>query len=217
MSDAPPEDAPRKRRPSPYADAPRLPEGERVDVREVVRGEWVEIEVGCGRGAWVIERARTEPRAAVLGFEIKRKWAALVDARLTREGLAPRARVLAEDARLALPRLAPNGAVRRVVMHFPDPWWKKRHQKRMVMGDVFLDEAARLLEPGGELYIQTDVEERADMYVARVGAHPAFEPAGDAAGSPRVAANPYGARSNRERRADGDGLPVHRMLWRRRA
>jgi tRNA (guanine-N7-)-methyltransferase len=84
------------------------------------------------------------------------------------------------------------------------------------MGDVFLDQVARLLVPGGELYVQTDVEERAELYDRVVTAHEAFEPNGDVAGSARVAENPYGARSPREHRAIADGLPVHRMKWRRR-
>ena len=85
------------------------------------------------------------------------------------------------------------------------------------MGDVFLDQVARLVRPGGELYVQTDVEERAAEYEAQVNQHPAFEPFGDAPGSSRMADNPYEARSPRGRRAILDGLPVHRMRWRRRA
>jgi len=45
---------------------------------------------------------------------------------------------------------------------------EKRHRKRLVMGDVFLDGIARLLEPSGELFIQTDVAERADEYEAHL-------------------------------------------------
>lgn len=80
-----------------------------------------------------------------------------------------------------------------------------------------LAEAARLLRPGGELYIQTDVEDRAAQYREEVSLVPAFVPAGDEEGSPLLAKNPYGARSNREHRADDDGLPVWRMRWRRAA
>jgi tRNA (guanine-N7-)-methyltransferase len=201
--------------PRPYEDAPRLPDGERVDVRSVVQGDWVELEIGPGRGWFLVERAEAEPRAALLGLEIRRKWAAIVDGRLAKRGLAARARVLAEDARLALPRLSPDACVRRVFLHFPDPWWKKRHQKRLVMGDVFLDQVARLLEPGGELFVQTDVEDRAAQYEERIGQDGRFVPAGDAPGSPRLADHAYVARSPRERRAIADGLPVHRMRWTR--
>ena len=204
-------------RAGPYADAPCLPDGESIDLREVVRGSWIELEIGPGpKAGFLSERAIAAPEAALLGLEIRRKWAAVGDARLAREGHAARARVLCEDARLALPRLGPDGCVARAFLHFPDPWWKKKHTKRLVMGDVFLTEVARLLAPSGELYVQTDVEERAELYESAVTAHPAFAPAGDREGSARIADNPYGARSPREHRAIADGLPVHRMRWLRR-
>ena len=199
----------------PYADAPQLPAGETVDPRALVAGEWLEIEVGPGRGSFLLERAAAEPRAALLGLEVRRKWAAIVDGRLATQGYAARARVFAEDAKFALQRLRPDGCARRVYLLFPDPWWKKRHQKRLVMGDVFMDEIARLLEPAGELFVQTDVEERASEYESRIAADARFEPAGDLPGSARLAENPYGARTNREHRAIVDGLPVHRMRFRR--
>jgi tRNA (guanine-N7-)-methyltransferase len=101
-------------------------------------------------------------------------------------------------------------------MSFPDPWWKKRHQKRLVMRDGFLDEVARLLEPGGELFLQTDVEDRARAYEELVGYDARFTPGGDEPGSPRLVDQAYGARSPRERRAITDGLPVHRMRWTRK-
>jgi tRNA (guanine-N7-)-methyltransferase len=203
------------RPPRPYADAPLLPAGDVVDARTLVRGEWLELEVGPGRGGFVFERLAAEPRCAMVGLEVRRKWATIVDARIAKRGLAPRARVFAEDAKLALPRLAPDGVFLRAFLHFPDPWWKKRHQKRLVMGDAFLAEVARLVAVGGELYIQTDVEERAAQYESQVLASDWFTPAGDSVDSPRLAENPFGARSPREHRAIADGLPVHRMLFRR--
>jgi tRNA (guanine-N7-)-methyltransferase len=84
------------------------------------------------------------------------------------------------------------------------------------MGPELLDSIARLLRPGGELYVQTDVEERAEQYEAQIGAHEAFEPAGDAEGSARMVENPYNARSPREHRAIEDGLPVTRLRYRKR-
>lgn len=217
-----PADAPeRKRRPGPYADAPRLPDGDVVDLRALVAGAPIELEIGPGpKAGFLVERAEAAPEAGLIGLEIRRKWAAVGDERLAKLGAAARARVFCEDARLALPRLGPDGAVRRVFLHFPDPWWKKRHHKRLVLGDALLGEVARLLEPGGELLIQTDVEERAELYARVVGASDLFVPAGDAAeggaSSPVIADNPFGARSPREHRAIADGLPVHRMLWKRR-
>ncbi len=210
----------------PYADAPRLPLGggdapgakgaDAVDLRALGTGAWTELEIGPGpKAGFLLERAEAAPEARLVGLEIRLKWASVGDGRLAKHGFGARARVFCEDARLALPRLGPDGGVRRVFLHFPDPWWKKRHQKRLVMGDDLLGEVVRLLEPGGELYIQTDVEERAELYAGVVAKSEALVPAGDDGVSPVVAENPYGARSPREHRAIADGLPVHRMLWRR--
>jgi tRNA (guanine-N7-)-methyltransferase len=179
-----------------------------------VKGEWLEIEIGPGRGGFLFERAAAEPRAALVGLEVRRKWAAIVDGRLANQGLGGRVRVFAEDAKHALPRLTPGASVRRVFLHFPDPWWKKRHAKRLVLGTDVLSEVVRLLEPGGELFVQTDVEPRALEYEELLGSEPRLVAAGDAPPSSRLADNPYGARSPRERRAIADGLPVHRLRYR---
>ena len=80
----------------------------------------------------------------------------------------------------------------------------------------FLDEIARLLEPQGELFVQTDVDERAAGYEELAALDDRFVPDGDAPGSPRLTENPYAARSSRERRAIADGLPIHRLRWKRR-
>lgn len=201
----------------PYADAPRLPGEGPVDVRSLTEacGARFEIEIGSGRGGFLLERLAFVPELSMVGLEIKRKWATIVDGRLRKHGFGARGRVFAEDAREALDRLQPDASVDAFFVHFPDPWWKKRHQKRLVMSPGLLDAMARLLKPGGELYMQTDVEERAEAYEAQVGAHPAFEPLGDTPGSARMAENPYGARSPREHRAIADGIPVVRLRFRR--
>jgi tRNA (guanine-N7-)-methyltransferase len=139
-----------------------------------------------------------------------------VNARLLRDGLGDRARAVCEDALLALPRLVPDGCVARAFIHFPDPWWKKRHHKRLLLVDPLVDQIARLLRDEGEIFVQTDVPDRAAQYAERIGAHAALEAAGDEPGKPALAANPYGAESNREKRCGADGLPVHRLRWRRR-
>jgi tRNA (guanine-N7-)-methyltransferase len=200
---------------NPYAHAARLPDGDRVAITDVVHGAFVEIEIGPGRGVFIQERAIAEPSAAILGLEIRRKWASIVDGRLAKLGLASRARVLAEDARVALPRLSPDASVKRFFSHFPDPWWKKRHEKRIVLAAPVVDQIARLLERGGELFVQTDVEERAAQLETLLASDARFRPSGDAAGSARLAENPYGARSPREKRSIADGLPIHRVRFTR--
>ncbi|MBN1608073.1 MAG: tRNA (guanine-N7)-methyltransferase [Polyangiaceae bacterium] len=196
-----------------HADAPRLPEGLSLDLGALLGGDpWpVELELGPGRGGFIVERLRIEPSVRMVGLEIRRKWAATVDQRLRRLGLAERGRVFAEDAREAVPRLRP-ASVSVVYANFPDPWWKRRHRKRLLLVPGFLCELCRVLVPGGELFVQTDVPERARAYEALVRAHTGFEPWGNEA---RVADNPRTTPSPRERRACADGLPIFRLRWRR--
>jgi tRNA (guanine-N7-)-methyltransferase len=205
----------RPRAPRPYADAPRLPSGAGgdVDVARLVSGAEYELEIGPGRGGFIFERLAVAPRAAIVGLEVRRKWAAIVDARIAKRGLSARARVFAEDAKEALPHLVPEGVLSRVFLHFPDPWWKKRHEKRLLLTPELLGQIARLLSDGGELFVQTDVAERADEYEARIEASPMFRAAGEDSGTARVLCNPYGAESPREKRAIADGLPIHRLRY----
>jgi tRNA (guanine-N7-)-methyltransferase len=199
--------------PVPYASLAAGPPEGRVDLGTLVPGEGaLELDLGFGRGRSLLERARAHPEVRVLGLEVKAKWAHRVEERRQALGLA-NARALFADARELLARAGPDGCLARVFVHFPDPWWKKRHQKRRVLTRELLDDLARLLAPGGELFVQTDVEERAREHLELLAAHPAFEPA---AGASFVREdNPFGARSNREVRAEADGLPVYRM-WARR-
>jgi tRNA (guanine-N7-)-methyltransferase len=200
----------------PYAHAARLPDEGDVELAQILPGEGpIEIEIGPGRGGFLFERAFAAPGSRIFGLEIRLKWSAIVDERLHKQGLGGRVRSFNADAREALQRLRPDASVAVFFLHFPDPWWKKRHTKRLVMSPALLDAIARLLKDEGELFVQTDVEERAELYASQIGAHSAFVPAGDVAGSPRLSENPYGARSPREHRAIEDGLPIVRLRYRR--
>jgi tRNA (guanine-N7-)-methyltransferase len=198
--------------PRRYVDlAPAPPDGP-IDLTQLWPHELErELEIGFGRGMFLLERAQAAPGSGILGVEVKRKWAYLVDQRAQRLGLG-NVRVFGADARDVLARLQPDGGLARLFMHFPDPWWKKRHAKRRLRGPSMFDPAARLLRSGGELFIQTDVEERAETFLDDLRAHAAFEVPAHG----YVAENPYAARSNREKRAIADGLPIFRILVRRR-
>jgi tRNA (guanine-N7-)-methyltransferase len=199
----------------PYAHAPRLPEGDALDPAALLAcfASRLELEIGTGRGGFLLERLQNDASLAMIGLEIRYKWATILDARLKTLGFGERGRVFAEDARSALPRLR-GSSLHAVFVHFPDPWWKRRHKKRRVITSELVREVGRLLVPGGELFLQTDVAERAEQYQDAVESSSLFVPWGDSA---RVAENPYGARSPRERRAEADGLPVVRLRYRRPA
>ena len=69
---------------NPYEHAPRLPEGEQIDPRLLVNAGAapIEIEIGPGRGGFVFERLAADPEVFMLGLEIRRKWATIVDNRV---------------------------------------------------------------------------------------------------------------------------------------
>lgn len=199
---------------NPYFDAPRLPEGELVDPRLLLGAgnQPIELEIGPGRGGFILERLEAFPALRILGLEVRLKWAKIVDNKLRERGFSERGRVLAEDAVAAVARF-PDACLSAVFIHFPDPWWKKRHEKRLVLRDALTVELGRVMTPGAELFVQTDVEERAESYAALIAASEDFEPASATA---RVDDHPYVARSPRERRSMTDGLPIYRLRYRRR-
>ena len=183
--------------------APRVPDGE-VDLDALLPGEGpLELDVGFGRGGSLFARHAAAPEARILGVEIKSKWAYKVEERCQRKGLA-NVRAFGGDIREILPRSGPAGCLSKVFLHFPDPWWKRRHSSRLVLQHEVLDDLARLLHPGGVLFVQTDVAGRMDLYEETVAEHAAFD-------GVRVDHNEYGSVSNREARALEDGLPVHRL------
>ena len=189
-------------------EAPRAPEG-RFCLDELIGGQGpIELDIGFGRGLSLFERAAAAPESRIIGIEVKTKLAYKAKERLQKQGLQ-NVKILCGDAREILKRAEPAGSLRRVSLHFPDPWWKKRLDKRRVIGEAILTELGRLMKPGGEFFIQTDVEHRAEQYVAQLRGTADFALSSD---SGYVDANPFDARSNREKRAIEDGLPVWRIL-----
>ena len=181
------------------------------DVAELFTGGGsLEIEVGSGKGLFMQRAAEQFPDRNFLGIEIARKYARFSAARLAKRKL-DNAMMGSGDALRIFRELLPNEACSAVHIYFPDPWWKKRHEKRLVLTSSLLDTLTRLLIPGGELFVQTDVAERGDQYQAVLDDHAAFEPV---AGGPRSADHEFIARSPRERKAIEYELPIVRLLYR---
>ena len=87
----------------------------------------VEIEIGPGRGGFLFERlAAAVPELRMVGFEIRRKWATIVDERLrSRRTAWVIERGCLQKTRNRLCRASPRAVRLAVFVHFPDPWWKK--------------------------------------------------------------------------------------------
>ena len=115
----------------------------------------VEIEVGSGKGTFLVNQAKAHPDVNYLGIEWANKYYKYSMDRVRRWELV-NVRVLRADAREFIGRCVPAGSVRALHVYFPDPWPKKRHHKRRFFTQANVLEALRCLGEGGELRTATD-------------------------------------------------------------
>jgi tRNA (guanine-N7-)-methyltransferase len=194
-----------------YRDVPSIPVRDPIDL-QTLTGEGsgsVEMEIGFGKGRFILDRAQATPENRLFGIETRRKWVALVETRAHKRQLA-NVRVFFGDARTVLPRIVPDGCLSSVFIHFPDPWWKARHAKRVLITTQFIEQISRLLEDNGRLFLQTDVDFRAAEYLQTISSIDTLVPF-NGAGS--IDTNPFNARSPREVACERIGLPIYRMLF----
>ncbi len=194
----------------PYMNVPVFPTESPIHLEEILGcGGPLELEIGFGKGHFILERALYRPEARLLGIETRRKWVHLVESRAQKRAIG-NVVVRHGDARVLLKRMQPDRCFERVFINFPDPWWKAKHAKRMVVTKELGRDLARLLVPKGEIMIQTDVDFRADAYLEEFSRVEELEPLGQGG---RVDKNPFGARSLREIRCEELGMPVYRILF----
>jgi tRNA (guanine-N7-)-methyltransferase len=120
----------------------------------------LELEIGPGHGGFALAFARAHPDRALVAIEQRKKFAADLAAKAKRRG-CDNLLVLVGDARLLAPRLFAAGSLAAIHVHFPDPWWKRRHHGRRLVDDRMSVLLRALLAPGGLLDFRTDVEEYA--------------------------------------------------------
>lgn len=135
----------------------------------------VEIEVGFGKGLFLVNAAQACPATNFFGIEIIRKYQLFAATRLAVRKL-PNVRLAKGDARLILRDCVPSASVQAVHVYFPDPWWKQRHRKRRVFTAEFATQCERILRPGGVLHVVTDVEEYFDVMTTLLATIPGLQP-----------------------------------------
>jgi tRNA (guanine-N7-)-methyltransferase len=118
------------------------------------------VEVGFGNGDALLALAAAHPEVDFLGIEVHPPGIGRLLLGLAEAGLA-NVRVVRADAALVLARRLPTASVDRLNVWFPDPWPKKRHQKRRLVQPDFVHDVARVLRPGGALHLATDWEDYA--------------------------------------------------------
>ena len=130
------------------------------------------LEIGFGGAEHLLWQAEHNSDVALIGCEPFEdgvvKALAGIDARQLTN-----IRLHADDARPLL-RWLPEASLDRAFVLFPDPWPKKKHVKRRLVATPLLDQLARVLKPGAELRIGTDIGDYARTILLAVMAHPAF-------------------------------------------
>jgi len=169
-----------------------------------------EIEVGIGKGRFLLAEAERRPGTDFLGLEWSLKHLRLAKERALKRGLA-NVRLHRADARHVLADLVRDQSVARVHVYCPDPWPKKRHHKRRLFDAETTKHLERILVPGGYLHVSTDVGEYFAVIVETVAAHTRLVPAQD----PEFPDVPSGGNTNYEAKYLAAGRRIHRATWRR--
>ncbi len=177
------------------------------------RAAALELEIGSGHGGYALAFAREHPDRALVAIEQRRKFADELRRRAEARGHANLVAICG-DARLLAPRLFREGSLAGIHVHFPDPWWKRRHHGRRLIDDGMSQLLLRLLAPGAALDFRTDVEAYAQGAVERLEAVGFENPAGPGRFAER---DPADLPSTREKRYLAAGQPVWRLRLRRPA
>jgi len=112
------------------------------------------LEIGFGAGEHLAWQAGRHPEIGFIGAEVYEAGIGVLLSAIAREGLA-NIRIHAADAQSLLDAL-PAGSIARAFVLFPDPWPKRRHWKRRLIGTAGLASLARVLADGAELRLATD-------------------------------------------------------------
>ncbi len=169
------------------------------------------VEVGSGVGEATAALAAARPDVDVLAFEVWRPGIAETFARLERLG-ATNVRVLGVDAVWALEHLLAPETITELWTFFPDPWPKRRHHRRRLVGPAFAATAADRLRPGGVWRLATDWPDYATAMAEVLDAQPGLENLHDGP-APRWAERPE---TKFERRGVRAGRPITDLAYRRR-
>lgn len=118
----------------------------------------VEIEIGIGKGRFLIDAAQRLPQVNFVGIEWASKYLRIAHTRSLKRRLC-NVRLVRADAREFVEFFVPTESLQAIHIYFPDPWPKKRHHKRRLFNEGFLREVERTLNVGGMLWLATDYVE----------------------------------------------------------
>lgn len=120
------------------------------------------VEIGFGMGESLLTMARTMPEKNFIGIEVHKPGIGKLLMGIGSDTLK-NIRVINHDAREAMEHCFPDNCLDGIQVFFPDPWHKKRHNKRRLIQSEFVELLARKLKPGGLLHLATDWQPYAEQ------------------------------------------------------
>ena len=198
-------------------DLPAPPPAGGIDLRTWFaperRDRPVELEIGSGKGTFLVQQAALLPEVNYVGIEWSMPFWRFAADRCRRRGLE-NVRLLRAEAGAFVQQSVPDASLRQVHIYFPDPWPKTRHNKRRLIQAPFLRELYRVLESHGMIRIVTDhddyfqwILDHAGQVTSLLGQVPFDRPAGAGAGEV--------VGSNFERKYQRQGRPFHALALRK--
>jgi tRNA (guanine-N7-)-methyltransferase len=126
------------------------------------------LDIGCGKGGFLLELAAERPGKNYLGLEIRPSVAEFAQERVAKRNLTGTLGFVGCNANVDLDRLltrwdeAGGGPIQMVTIQFPDPHFKNQHAKRRVVTDQLVQTLAKFMEPASAVFLQSDVQELLD-------------------------------------------------------
>ncbi|WP_051329235.1 tRNA (guanosine(46)-N7)-methyltransferase TrmB [Geminicoccus roseus] len=190
-----------------------LPEQGRLDPASLFPGrmQGFRLEIGFGGGEHLAAQAKANPHLGFLGVEPFMDGVGKLVAELDASG-TDNVRILADDARLLL-RVLPDACLERIDVLFPDPWPKLRHNKRRIVNRQTVPEMARVLRPGGELRLATDIVDYARWMLDATLAEPRLAWMAERADDWRIAP-PDHVPTRYQAKAEREGRPATFLRFR---
>jgi len=169
----------------------------------------VELEIGAGKGTFLVEYAKLRPDIDIVGIEIEARYAKQAGDRVARAKLE-NAACLRGDAFFFLRDYVPSDSVSGFHMYHPDPWPKDRHRRRRLLKPEFLAEIFRAARPGNEtlFHWSTDFQEYDERAQEMFVETPFLEVV------QRDAPPTWGVMTNFEKKYRREGRPIYRTVVR---
>ena len=145
---------------------------ERLDVAKAFgRVAPVVLEIGFGMGHATAEIAAARPQDDFIGIEVHTPGVGALLQRIQERGLT-NLRLIQHDAVEVLRDMIAPDSLAGIHVYFPDPWHKKKHNKRRLIQAPFVKELSSRLAPGGYLHCATDWQPYAEQMLEVLGAEP---------------------------------------------